>query len=76
MYYPEAITKTYPRFIKRKVNILDGFWDFSFLGKNVDLANLPLDFNFDQIMPVPGVFDASPAFAGKRGTVVYRRSFG
>lgn len=75
MYYPEAATKTYPRFIKRKVNILDGFWDFSFLGENIDLANLALDFNFDQLMPVPGAFDASPAFAGKRGTVVYRCSF-
>ena len=75
MYYPGAAIKAYPRFIKRKVNILDGFWDFSFLGNNVNLANLPLDFNFDQLMPVPGAFDATPAFAGKRGTVVYRRSF-
>ena len=72
MYYPEAQSKPYPRFIERKVNILDGFWDFSFLGNNIDIADLPSKFNFDTLMTVPGAFDASPAYAGKRGTAVYR----
>ena len=72
MHYPEAQTKPYPRFLKRKVNILDGFWDFSFLGNDIDISSLPSTFNFDTVMAVPGVFDASPAYAGKRGTAVYR----
>jgi beta-glucuronidase len=73
MFYPEAQIKSYPRFINRKVNILDSFWDFAFLGKDVNLEELSENFDFNSLMAVPGTFDSSPAYAGKRGTAAYRQ---
>src|SRR5690606_26246257 len=56
----------------RRVHPLDGVWDFAFLGdvdaELVDVANL----DFDDVMTVPGCFDATPKYAGSRGVAAYR----
>jgi beta-glucuronidase len=63
----------YPHFPSRQVHCLDGLWDFAWLGEDVSLTDLDIQaLGFAEKMPVPGCFDASPAYAGKRGTVAYR----
>ena len=56
----------------RPVVDLCGLWDFAFLGDlepdDVDVAAL----GFGDVMAVPGCFDATPAYAGKRGLAAYR----
>ena len=53
---------------------LAGIWEFAFLGDvdvdTVDIRNL----RFDDRQAVPGCFDATPAYAGKRGLAAYRRT--
>lgn len=67
--------KAYPYFVKRKTVELDGLWDFSFLGEDVDLEKIDVSgISYDSRLPVPSAFDAFPAYAGKRGTVAYRTS--
>lgn len=57
---------------RREVAVLDGVWDFAFLG-DADPDAVALDrIAFDAVMAVPGCFDATPAFAGKRGLAAYR----
>ena len=55
---------------------LEGFWDFVHLGDidpaDWDPRSVP-DLSFEPIM-VPGCYDALPAWAGKRGTVLYRQT--
>jgi beta-glucuronidase len=59
----------------RQVNSLDGIWDFCFLGDvKLDEVNLG-SISFKERMPVPGCFDATPAYAGKRGLAAYRATF-
>lgn len=57
----------------RVVMDLDGIWDFAFLGgadpETVDVAAI----RFDDRMAVPGCFDATPAYASRRGLAAYRR---
>ena len=47
-------------------------WDFAFLGEvepdDVDVSAI----RFNDVMATPGCFDASPAYAGKRGLAAYR----
>jgi beta-glucuronidase len=51
---------------------LDGIWDFAYLG-DVDTDQVVLDaIAFDDLMAVPGCFDATPAYAGRRGLAAYR----
>ena len=63
-----------PRHKTRRVATLEGIWDFSFLGDvepdEPDVSAIA----FDEIMPGPGCFDATPAHAGRRGLVAYRRT--
>jgi beta-glucuronidase len=57
----------------RAVTYLDGVWDFAFLG---DVAPEAVEIEviaYDDRMGVPGCFDATPAYAGKRGLAAYRR---
>lgn len=66
----------FPHYGKREVQTLDGFWDFTFLGEQVDLDSLDVSsFAYDDLMSVPGVFDNTPKYAGKRGTAAYRTRF-
>lgn len=48
-------------------------WDFAFLGEvdpdQVDIGRI----SYDDRMAVPGCFDATPAYASKRGLSAYRR---
>lgn len=56
----------------RRVIELDGVWDFAYLGavdpQGIDLSTLA----FPDRMAVPGCWDATPAYAGKRGLAAYR----
>ncbi|HZG68791.1 MAG TPA: glycoside hydrolase family 2 TIM barrel-domain containing protein [Herpetosiphonaceae bacterium] len=57
---------------RRQVAELTGVWDFAFLGDveadAVDIASI----QYTDRMAVPACFDATPAFAGRRGLVAYR----
>lgn len=58
----------------RNVVDLTGLWDFAFLG-DVEPDELSVtDIQFDDRMAVPGAFDATPRYAGKRGLAAYRRT--
>ncbi|SDD68321.1 glycoside hydrolase family 2 protein [Glycomyces harbinensis] len=58
--------------VLRTVTDLDGVWDFAYLG-DVDPDDVALDdLAFDDAMAVPGCFDATPAYAGRRGLAAYR----
>jgi beta-glucuronidase len=59
--------------VRRPVLDLEGFWDFAFLG---DVAADAVDLGaiaYDDRIAVPGCFDASPRYAGRRGLAAYRR---
>ncbi|MFC3490990.1 glycoside hydrolase family 2 protein [Glycomyces rhizosphaerae] len=59
---------------RRPVASLDGIWDFAFLGET-DPDDVVIDqLAFDDVMAVPGCFDATPAYAGRRGLAAYRTS--
>jgi len=59
----------------RSLENLNGLWDFSFLG-GVDVHSfVPEGCEACGKMPVPGAFDALPAYAGKRGVAIYRTRF-
>ncbi|MFG3341380.1 glycoside hydrolase family 2 protein [Glycomyces sp. NPDC048151] len=66
------MARRFPQHVIRPVTSLDGLWDFAFLGDaepgEVDLAALA----FDDLMAVPGCFDATPKYAGRRGLAAYR----
>lgn len=63
----------YPRHLTRTVSVLDGIWDFAFIGEDVDLRESTLEMaRFTTKMSVPSAIDASPALAGVRGTFAYR----
>ncbi len=68
------MTERYARHLLRRVASLEGVWDFTFLGE-VDAAQVNLaDLEFPDRMPIPACFDATPAYAGRRGLAAYRRS--
>lgn len=63
----------YPHFPTRNVQLLDGIWDFAFLGKDGDPREVNIDsIEFRERAPVPGCFDTLPLYAGVRGTAAYR----
>lgn len=67
----------YPFYPARRRESLDGIWDFKFLDSAPAFDELSFgDVNVecDDSMAVPGAFDAGPAYAGKRGVGVYRRT--
>lgn len=67
-------TTVYPHYPARTLLNLDGIHEFAFLGdgvpslEKIDAAAI----RYDDLMPVPGCFDASPRYAGKRGVAAYR----
>jgi beta-glucuronidase len=62
----------YPLFPTRTTHDLSGVWDFAFLG-DVDLDALdPESVRYNDRLAVPGVYDATPAYAGRRGVACYR----
>ncbi len=62
--------RRFKQHFRRKVFNLDGIWDFVFLG-DVQPDDID-DLVYDERMAVPGCFDATPAYAGKRGLAAYR----
>jgi len=65
--------KNYPLYTNRKVTLLDGLWDFAYLGKNIITTEVdPCNIKFDDIMDVPMAFDATPKYSGKKGLFAYR----
>lgn len=64
----------YPHYEKRPWCSLDGIWDFHYAGDaaRVDTVNLS-SIRYEDILSVPGVFDVTPTYAGRRGLAFYRR---
>ena len=65
----------YPKYSERNIVILDGEWDFKWLGDGNWEEIAPEKLTYDDNMPVPGVFDTTEKYAGKRGIAVYRKAF-
>jgi len=65
--------RRYPRHLIRSWRDLSGFWDFAFLGEIEPDAVKSADIAFDDVMAVPGSWDATPMYAGQRGLAAYRR---
>lgn len=63
---------SYPRHLVRKVELLDGVWQFSFFETPGEFD--PSGFVPDGLMAVPQAFDAMPDFRNKRGVGVYCRT--
>jgi len=63
---------TYPSYPGRTANLLDGLWDFCWLGDCDPEKVEPGELNFDRRMAVPGCYDTLPDLAGKRGCVALR----
>ncbi|WFB37658.1 glycoside hydrolase family 2 TIM barrel-domain containing protein [Kiritimatiellota bacterium B12222] len=60
----------------RHIDLLDGMWDFVFLGETEAPESLdPTEISYNDRMPVPSAYDAYPRYAGVRGTAVYRTFF-
>ncbi len=69
-----AMIRRFLEHARRPVLDLGGVWDFAFLG---DVAADAVDVGriaFDDRIAVPGCFDASPRYAGRRGLTAYRRT--
>ena len=63
----------YPHYLNRVIHDLNGIWDFH-LTDGVDAPEAPdhASVAYDDRLPVPGVFDTMPRYAGRRGTAFYR----
>ncbi|MBQ7650418.1 MAG: hypothetical protein IJS15_05625 [Victivallales bacterium] len=65
----------YPLYPKRTIVNLDGVWEFR-LERQKLLEDITLeDFHFDDLMSVPGCFDANNKYKHLRGTALYRTRF-
>ncbi len=63
----------FPRFDPATTFDLSGLWSFAFVPDVPDPVKLdPAAVVCDDVITVPGVFDATPAYAGRRGTGVYK----
>ncbi len=63
----------YPRYASDRTASLNGRWSFAYLGDDVDAARVvPGDHSTNDTISVPGVFDACPRWAGRRGVGLYR----
>lgn len=62
----------YPKFPDRRTLVLDGIWDFAYLG-DVDIDALAVgSIPYTDVAAVPGVYDTSIDRFGVRGVAVYR----
>ncbi len=67
--------KAYPIYPQRQSELLDGVWDFAWLGESLRFEEIaPQSITYKGVMAVPGVFDAGPELAGQRGVGLYRRT--
>jgi beta-glucuronidase len=60
------------RFPGRSVVDLAGIWDFAFLGDADPSSVRPEALTFAERMAVPGCWDDTPKYAGRRGLAAYR----
>jgi len=68
------MTRRFEQHVARPVRDLAGVWDFAFL-EGAEADRWPrTPARFGDRMAVPGCFDATPAYAGRRGLGVYRRT--
>ena len=67
--------RTYPLYPERSITDLNGIWQFRFLEKTFLEDADEESFTPNDVMCVPGAFDATPAYRCKRGTGLYRREF-
>ncbi len=66
------MTRRFAQHDMRKVTDLCGVWDFAFLG-DVNAEDIdPGRIRFDDLMAVPGNFDASPRYQAERALAAYR----
>lgn len=65
---------SYPHYPGRMRLNLDGVQEFAFLGEKLPaLEKIEIEsITYHDLMPVPGCFDASPNYEGKRGVAAYR----
>ena len=67
------MSRRFPVHEVRKSVLLDGLWDFAYLGQvaldEVDVGGL----GFDDVMAVPGCYDATPRYAAQQGVAAYRK---
>jgi len=66
------LIRAFRRHDHRNVTDLSGVWDFAFLGDMDPDAVDTGAIDFDDSMAVPACFDATPAYAGRRGLAAYR----
>ena len=64
----------FPVFSKRETSVLDGLWDFCWLGEVQDRAVKPSKLVYNELSPVPGTFDSSVKRYNARGVAVYKRT--
>ena len=57
----------------RETISLDGLWSFAFLENGALDEAAPTFDGYDDVMPVPAVFDLLPRYLRKRGLAYYRR---
>lgn len=62
-------------FESREIVPLDGIWSFRFTEGGALEDAAPQDGQYDDIMPVPAVFDLQVRYLRKRGLACYRRTF-
>lgn len=75
------MTMPFPIYHATRARCLNGVWSFAFLGDLDGLGDLddvetfdPSGVRCNDVMAVPGVYDASPTYAGTRGVALYRTS--
>ena len=64
----------FPLFSKRDTTVLDGLWDFCWLGDVQDKTIKPSKLDYNELSPVPGTFDSSVKRYNARGVAVYKRT--
>jgi beta-glucuronidase len=65
---------TYPLYPSRDAQLLDGIWDFRWIGSDVRADEVNIEgLTFPEVQAVPGVFDTELARRNARGVGVYRR---
>lgn len=68
--------RSFPYYPDRFTRLLDGVWEFAWLGDRVDVnAVVPSMEVFDEIAAVPGCFDTAGERIGRRGVGLYRKLF-
>ncbi|MCC7204466.1 MAG: hypothetical protein IT441_05255 [Phycisphaeraceae bacterium] len=68
------MSRVFPEHHRRRVESLNGLWDFTFLGNVTTRDVKPAELRFDDRMAVPGCFDTTPRYAGQRGLTAYQRT--